>query len=448
MAVTWDAVTWLKANYIQDNGVPQFFIQGKYLPNQRDIAEIEFKNTVKQLYQSSDNGDLCAWAKKVIDSDYRCLNTSTAVSFWQHALLRGNIVNEFYQQEELRFEVVGPSNYQSKRKISGNEELVTKRRIQAGAKIVGMNNVVDMTDESSGSQLYALSRTQQSELRQILDHQPNYERLDQDNDGIYDIIKKYSNNKKHAIDKLYGKLKQATPLSSQWILHKMVIFLLEIYCYDSYLLDLEFRPSLSEADYIIKFWGPLIDILLKGSSVWAHWGDTIAISDQKLNLRMDLRLLCKSISSGHDTANGEFGKTATVNKYYGDKLKLVLNGKNQLNHLLKEHHGDAKDVKICLLQVLGFEAELYYMWIYGDGVYVLQRLKTFTIPTVRSDLAKDIGNLVDGLSTMKCLAENLSNQYHDNLNHKKRKLAAITSAGPDERTPSWTRSVWTPPCLK
>lgn len=36
-----DSEKWLENNYVGDNGIPRFFIQGNYLPNQRDIAENE-----------------------------------------------------------------------------------------------------------------------------------------------------------------------------------------------------------------------------------------------------------------------------------------------------------------------------------------------------------------------------------------------------------------------
>lgn len=68
---------------------------------------------------------------------------------------------------------------------------------------------------------------------------------------------------------------------------------------------------------------------------------------------MDLRFLCMPNISGTDVGDAEFGKKAYQQKYYYDKQKLVVNGKNQLNQILKNYHGEPSDIKLCLLQVLG-----------------------------------------------------------------------------------------------
>lgn len=64
-----DSEKWLENNYIGDNGIPGFFIQGNYLPNQRDIAENEYRETV-QLLGSSEVKECSEWAIKTINSGY------------------------------------------------------------------------------------------------------------------------------------------------------------------------------------------------------------------------------------------------------------------------------------------------------------------------------------------------------------------------------------------
>lgn len=66
---------------------------------------------------------------------------------------------------------------------------------------------------------------------------------------------------------------------------------------------------------------------------------------------MDLRLLCKAGIDNYDIGEGEFGKDAIKSKLYSDKLKLIANGKQQLNCILEEYSGNPNEIKLCFIQV-------------------------------------------------------------------------------------------------
>ncbi|KAI9317453.1 hypothetical protein BX666DRAFT_1622897 [Dichotomocladium elegans] len=89
---------------------------------------------------------------------------------------------------------------------------------------------------------------------------------------------------------------------------------------------------LSEADYVAKIWAPVLEILFRGTKAWCHWGDTLSEADNKLSFRMDLRILCRTVES-NDACDGELGREISTQKYYHDKIKLILNGLHQLHDI-------------------------------------------------------------------------------------------------------------------
>ncbi|KAI9244438.1 hypothetical protein EDC94DRAFT_485394, partial [Helicostylum pulchrum] len=98
-----------------------------------------------------------------------------------------------------------------------------------------------------------------------------------------------------------------------------------------------------------------------------NWGDTISYGPEKTNRKMDLRVLYNLDNTSNDVANGEFGKSATENKFFQDKTKLVINGKSQLNNIIKSTHGCS--IKVGLLLIQGLQADLYTIRLNDNGLY-------------------------------------------------------------------------------
>lgn len=138
----------------------------------------------------------------------------------------------------------------------------------------------------------------------------------------------------------------------------------------------ENEHKLSEADFIIKVWGPIFEKLFRRTNVSLHRENTLSVTgdDDSAKRRMDLRLLCRTGIDDYDIGEGEFGKNAIKSKLYSDKQKLVANGKNQLNCILEEYSGNPNEIKLCFIQVLGFEAAVFQLWLESDGVYILQKI--------------------------------------------------------------------------
>ncbi|KAG0174271.1 hypothetical protein DFQ30_005045 [Apophysomyces sp. BC1015] len=168
---------------------------------------------------------------------------------------------------------------------------------------------------------------------------------------------------------------------------------------------------MSEGDFIVKFWSPIVEKLFMGSMMRPHWGDTIPDTFKPLvrsktgkPLRMDLRMICMSTLTEVDISAGEFAKHITPAKYYHDKLKLVLSAKAQLNSIVKEYKlglEQTKDIRICMVQVMGLEAELNMLQLVANGIYILQKGVHFKILSALEDMQTGMKSLVAGLSIMK-----------------------------------------------
>ena len=58
---------------------------------------------------------------------------------------------------------------------------------------------------------------------------------------------------------------------------KLHVMILELLLYDSYIFDEKDSKLLSEGDYVVKVWGPLLETLFRSSGTMLHWGDTVEI---------------------------------------------------------------------------------------------------------------------------------------------------------------------------
>ncbi|CEP13599.1 hypothetical protein [Parasitella parasitica] len=304
-----------------------------------------------------------------------------------------------------------------------------------------MNNILDLTENTKNSQQDCFSSEQQQQLETIFHFNPQYCSLDAEQE-IDSLLRNVSAENTFNKDfSNYTVLSGSQKLAQHKDENTKPV---ELHAEDSEVFDQE--ANLSEGDYIVKIWGPVIEKLFRGKKVFTHWGDTISANgnEETLNRKMDLRFLCMTNKCGADVGDAEFGKIAFQQKYYYDKQKLVTNGKNQLNQILKNYYGQPSDVKLCLLQVLGFEAVIYCMWLDRDGVYVLKKIKEFDMPTRATTLDTDTKNLMDGLSILQSLVYDLAALYND-ICKKRNKMKALTQPMLSYNKTAWHRTIWTPP---
>ncbi|ORX47971.1 hypothetical protein DM01DRAFT_1133829 [Hesseltinella vesiculosa] len=122
----------------------------------------------------------------------------------------------------------------------------------------------------------------------------------------------------------------------------------------------------------------------------------------------------------------EFGRCVASKKFYHDKTKLLLNGKSQLNDLIKQSHGTLQScLKLCLVQVLGFEAIVYTLSLEAKGFYVLRRVSTFTFPERSKGLGAAIKVLLKNLMLFKSLCLDSAESFIDSVNHNKKRIRNI-----------------------
>lgn len=308
-----------------------------------------------------------------------------------------------------------------------------------------MNNVIDINDIFKNEQWYRLTKSQANDIYKTYTVNP----IDFDcvtrKTSLHDVLHNAHKNWKATANKLLKKIIKASDpektatYTISWCLIKLHMETFNVF---------EHETMLSEGDFIVKIWGPILENLFAGTSVILHWGDTlseISEDNETSRRRMDLRFLCSSRIS-NDVGDTEFGKKVCVSKLYHDKEKLITNGKAQLNEITKIYNGDAFDIKLCLMQVLGFEAIIYEMFLEKKGVYVLRKVREFSVPVVANRLKSDSKDFFEGLSILRMMIIELSIIYNDSLKIQRRMVQAAYDNKPNPvPKPKWSSNLWVPP---
>ncbi|KAI9349390.1 hypothetical protein BD770DRAFT_162080 [Pilaira anomala] len=224
----------------------------------------------------------------------------------------------------------------------------------------------------------------------------------------------------------------------------IVAFSLETHLYSPNLFNELMESEMSEMDYILYFWGPIVKSLFINTDIWSHWGDTQS-RDCMYKFRLDLRLLSSKLKKSYDVASGEFGQALTESKYYSDKQKLILNGLIQIDNILHTYKGNESDVKLPLFQALGFHADIYFLYRKSSKVYVVDRIGTVDFPTVKKDLVQKSIVLVDEFLKFKNMAVELQDIVLESNSNTKKTVTNITSAESSSASKLPKRFVWQEP---
>lgn len=88
---------WLEENFFQNNGLPYFFVQGKYTYINKEIAFEEYKNVV-YLAANSENISYSKWSKMIA-------NVNFSVSFffnYNFMVYVSNVLFRYYKTKMLK----------------------------------------------------------------------------------------------------------------------------------------------------------------------------------------------------------------------------------------------------------------------------------------------------------------------------------------------------------
>ncbi|CAO3694807.1 unnamed protein product [Rhizopus stolonifer] len=223
------------------------------------------------------------------------------------------------------------------------------------------------------------------------------------------------------------------------------------------LFDIKELKDMSECDYIVKFWSRLVELVFTKTGMSPHWGDTVSEVCKKNNrrLKMDLRILCKVINDSDtmdDLSAAEFSKHASNAKLYEDRTKLVIHAKMILNQIIASsgaYMSSITDLRVCMLQVMGLQAEILSLRLIANGLYVLESHGYLYIPTTLNSYAENMNNLVHKLSMFKELSmgtKYASDEARRSIEANKNEMSRLTT---EKTTPTtrvhWTRKIWNIP---
>lgn len=158
-------------------------------------------------------------------------------------------------------------------------------------------------------------------------------------------------------------------------------YILEIHLFKNYLFKPQNFKLYSEQDFIVKFWSYVFEEAFSNRGLCLHWGDTMpkkAKKYEKIDMKIDLRILFCSNTKRPDLSVGEFAKSAIPYKLYHDKLKQITVSKYHLNTLLLSGL-PLSAALIPIVQITGFECHLYVLKKVED-FYILETVDSITFP--------------------------------------------------------------------
>ncbi|KAI9315531.1 hypothetical protein BX666DRAFT_2028431 [Dichotomocladium elegans] len=308
---TWDPVKWLKANYRHQNGLPEFFTIAK-VDHDQSAAENSYKNCVNIL-QDSDDLLVQEWAREVIRNNYMCLASPDVSSFWAAHYTMRNLVDNVVRAGKRKWTVITQESY----KQDQSKSAVTKRQVLSRSTtvdelestnvtglsypigthikmlalaqidhfdqlddkskyhvIIGMNGVLDLTDESEGSQLASLDIAQREELNKLRWDIPASPWMIARDVEFFNYLKttKVKRNWKAAFEKTDARFRDSGHTSDRSRIYQICRHFLELHCFEPHLFSKDMvKNILSEADFIVKIWGRPLELLFRGSPLLTHW---------------------------------------------------------------------------------------------------------------------------------------------------------------------------------
>jgi hypothetical protein len=106
-----------------------------------------------------------------------------------------------------------------------------------------------------------------------------------------------------------------------------------------------------------------------------------------------------------DSTNCEYAAKATCGKLFKDRLKMVLGGKAYINEIIKTcpyiNETEITNIKVPLVQIMGFKAVLSMISLKDKSVYVVKYLMKFKFPTTARHIRE--GAIIDLIKAMSLI---------------------------------------------
>ncbi|CAO0793306.1 unnamed protein product [Mucor circinelloides] len=142
---------------------------------------------------------------------------------------------------------------------------------------LGINGILDLSDISESSQFSKFPVELQKEIKQLFPPPTvTTPRIDGRYTEIQQEIQLTSNENGRYYKRYLEKLNMFKTNEKYGNMKKLHVMILELLLYDSYIFNEKESKLLSEGDYVVKVWGPLLKTLFRGSGTVLHWGDTVA----------------------------------------------------------------------------------------------------------------------------------------------------------------------------
>lgn len=240
----------------------------------------------------------------------------------------------------------------------------------------GMNGVIDLSDNSTDTQLSNFNQDFQAKIKQQLPA-PTFSQTNSIASQLEEIQNTLhgSRDDKCYLKKYIKNINQAKTIEKYNTTKRLYIFVLELLLYDGYIFDEDEAEKFSEHDYQVKVWGQLMETVFRGSGVILHWSDRVSANCKRAGqrMKMDLRVIANTLTKQDvqaDTGAGELSKKVEKSKLYRDKLKSVLSSKLNLNQRLDESPFskiNAKTIFVPFVIIMGLEAIVYTLNMASNG---------------------------------------------------------------------------------
>ncbi|KAF7721385.1 hypothetical protein EC973_004814 [Apophysomyces ossiformis] len=262
---------------------------------------------------------------------------------------------------------------------------------------LGLNSVLDISNTREKSQRGLFSNSEWEELVETFGKKQE--------DGLNDTLSKAL---RKPIDKIVKKAKKDGLLEARFHANKteylqsannnkvadvMAIYAhcLQLMEFHKYLFN-QNHSKLSEGDYVVKVWGPILETLFRSTDLRCKWNETIASCTaeaavlqegaRKMGLKADLRIVaddCACAKEEMDVSGAEMARNgAALSKINSDRIKVILGGKCILDKLLET---TGRPMEIAMLHFAGLCGEVVTINLRADGLYVAQTIGELEIPS-------------------------------------------------------------------
>ncbi|KAI8876391.1 hypothetical protein K501DRAFT_279458 [Backusella circina FSU 941] len=230
-----------------------------------------------------------------------------------------------------------------------------------------MNNIINLSDDSDGSRLVQVNSAAQTDVKNMLC--TSYTSSKEPNTGLEvfeNITAKFKREEEEKF--LVRVIKEVNESIGEKASKRIYEQILEAMFYDKHMYA---EGSCTEANYIVKLYGPIIEDIFHGTGCRLLWGVGKSPFYQKEanDARLDLRIVAYHTRTITDLCISEYAKKATSWEYYYDKLKTVVASYIHLREHIKQANLNFEEPKKFILPFViceGLEAVIYTIRVVSE----------------------------------------------------------------------------------